>query len=190
MSSGVPQGGGCRRDRGRGETGEKSGGIGGRARKREPGTKPKGEGWSRSGEVEDPRDGKGGAELEEVWHEDIGRSTAIRAGRGGGVRAEGGARGRARGGPGEGPENTCSVPGLVAVPSSYIHTMFPILLSQGFGQRACLGEGGGLVWTGRVAEGAWEGCCPTLLTFPAWRFFSESSQWVVQFPPCWPHPFS
>lgn len=80
--------------------------------------------------------------------------------RGGEVRTEGGARGGARGGgPQERPENTCWVPGLVAGPSC-LNFMFPILLSQGFGQRAWLGEGGGLVWTGKVAERAWEGCCP------------------------------
>lgn len=82
---------------------------------------------------------------------------------GGEVRTEGGARGRARGGgTGEGRENTCSVPGLVAEPTSLLKIVFPVLLSQGFGQRAWLGEGGELVWTGRVAEGAWEGCCPAL----------------------------
>lgn len=50
----------------------------------------------------------------------------------------------------------------MAEPTNCLKIVFLLLLSQGFGQRAWLEEGGGLVWTGRVAEGAWEVCCPAL----------------------------
>lgn len=158
------------RGRGRGETAEEWPETGG-DRRVGPGVEESQEGpethpghqaaetrrWGRSGEVGRPWRRKGRSRSEEVWHWEMGRSKRLKEGwleqgggvagrRGGEVRTEGEAKGRARrGGSGEGPENMCSVSGLMKGPTRCLNMTFLILLSQVFSQRPWLGEGGGLV---------------------------------------------
>lgn len=83
--------------------------------------------------------------------------------RGGEVRTEGGARGRARGGvSGEGRENRAQFQGWWQSLPAVLKSCSPFCFLKVSANGACLEEGGGLVWTGRIAEGAWEGCCPAL----------------------------